>query len=64
MVVQTVTLGGRKFVIVPERDFRRLQRQAEDVSAVDKGDIAESARRRARGPSRSYSELRGKLELK
>ena len=64
MVVQTVKLGRRKFVIVPEVDFRRLQRQAEHVSEQDKGDVVEAARRRARGPSRPYQELRKKLGLK
>jgi hypothetical protein len=64
MVAQTVKLGRRKFVIVPEADFRRLQQQAEQVTVQDKGDIAESVRRRARGPSRPYQELRRKLGLK
>ena len=45
MTVQTVKLGGKKFVIVPEKDFRRLQEKAEEISVQDKGDIAESKRR-------------------
>ncbi len=28
MVAQTLTIGKRRFVLVPERDFRRLQKRA------------------------------------
>lgn len=35
MTVQTLTLGKRKFVVVPETDFRRLQERAADMAAKD-----------------------------
>jgi hypothetical protein len=62
MTVQTVKLAGKRFVIVPEKDFRRLQKQAEDISAQDKGDIAE-AKRREREPSVSLEAVRKRLGL-
>lgn len=63
MTLQTLTLGRQKFVVVPEKDFRRLQEQAEAISAQDQGDVAEAKRRKAQGPARPYSELRKKLGL-
>ena len=63
MTIQTIRLAGKKFVIVPETDFRRLQSRAEEISEQDKGDIAEVKRRKAAGPSKPYSALRKKLEL-
>jgi hypothetical protein len=45
MTIQTLTLGKKKFVVLPEKDFLRLQKQAQQLSAQDKGDIAESKRR-------------------
>ena len=45
MSVQTIRMGRQKFVVIPEREFRRLQKKAQD-----KGDIAE-AKRREREPS-------------
>jgi hypothetical protein len=62
MTVQTVKLAGKRFVIVPEKDFRRLRKQAEDISAQDKGDIAE-AKRREREPSVSLEAVRKRLGL-
>ena len=54
MAVQTLKLGGKKFVVVPEKDYRDLKakaarpfRKARRVSAQDKGDAAESLRRMA-----------------
>ena len=29
MTIQTLTIGKRRFVLVPEGDFRRLQKRAE-----------------------------------
>jgi hypothetical protein len=62
-------LGGKKFVVVPEKDYRDLKakaarpfRKPRRVSAQDRGDIAE-AKRRAREPSLPYSELRKELGL-
>ncbi len=49
MTVQTLTLGKRKFVVVPEKDFRRLQEKArrnlgEGKVAVAEGSSAEDRR--------------------
>ncbi|HEV8607845.1 MAG TPA: hypothetical protein VGQ99_21095 [Tepidisphaeraceae bacterium] len=63
MTFQTVQLAGKKFVILAEDDFRKLQSRAEEISAQDKGDIAEAKRRKAAGPAKPYSELRKKLGL-
>lgn len=63
MTVQKLTLGKRKFVVMLETDFRRLQARAVEVTRQDRGDIAEAKRRKARGPSRPYGELRKKLGL-
>jgi len=62
MTVQTLKFGNRKFVIVPEKDFRRLQEKAEVITAQDQGDIAE-AKRRAREPSVSLAAVRKRLGL-
>ncbi len=62
MTVQTVKLAGKRFVIVPEKDFRRLQEQAEEISVQDKGDIAE-AKRREREPSVPLAAVRKRLGL-
>lgn len=62
MTVQTIKIAGKRFVIVPERDFRRLQKQAEDISVQDKGDVAE-AKRRERESSVSLEAVRKRLGL-
>ena len=62
MTMQTVKLGGERFVIVAERDFRKLQAQAEQISEQDKGDIAE-AKRREREPSIPLADVRKRLGL-
>ena len=64
MTVQSVTLAGKRFVIVPEKHFERLMRQAEYLAEQEQGDVAEVKRRKARGPARPYSELRKKLGLR
>ncbi|HEY8665231.1 MAG TPA: hypothetical protein VIL86_01140 [Tepidisphaeraceae bacterium] len=46
METQTLTLGKRRFIVVPERDFRRLQKQASE-SAV-RSEFAEEAMRELR----------------
>jgi len=55
MAVQTVKLAGKKFVIVAEKDYRNLKAQAAQarparkpkrLTAQNRGDIAESRRRR------------------
>jgi len=62
MTIQTLTLGKRKFVVVLEKDFRRLQARAEEISVQDEGDIAE-AKRREREPSVSLEAVRKRLGL-
>ena len=62
MTIQTLILGKRKFVVIPESDFRRLQCKAEEISAQDKGDIAE-AKRREREPSVPLRAVRKRLGL-
>jgi PHD/YefM family antitoxin component YafN of YafNO toxin-antitoxin module len=63
MTVQMLKVAGKRFVIVSEKDFRRLQEKAEEIAAQDRGDVAEAKRRKARGPSRPYADLRKKLGL-
>lgn len=62
MTVQTLVLGKRKFVVVPEKDFRRLQAKAEEISSQDKGDIAE-AKRRQYEPAIPLATVRKRLGL-
>jgi hypothetical protein len=62
MTVQTLTLGKQKFVVVPEKEFRRLQKKAEEISAQDRGDIAE-AKRREKEPSISLEAVRKRIGL-
>jgi PHD/YefM family antitoxin component YafN of YafNO toxin-antitoxin module len=62
MTVQTLSVGKRKFVLLPEKDYRRLQKKAEEISAQDKGDVAE-AKRREREPSVPLAAIRKRLGL-
>jgi hypothetical protein len=55
-------MGRQKFVVIPEREFRRLQKKAEELSTQEKGDIAE-AKRREREPSVSLGSVRKRLGL-
>ncbi len=55
-------LGKRKFVVMPEKDFRRLQEKAEAIRSQDKGDIAE-AKRREREPSVPLATVRKRRGL-
>ncbi|HEX4053459.1 MAG TPA: hypothetical protein VHX86_04265 [Tepidisphaeraceae bacterium] len=72
MTVQTVKLGRERFVLLKEKDYRRLKAQvarqdapkrSRRLTAQDRGDIAEAHRRRNE-PARPYSELRKELGLK
>jgi hypothetical protein len=62
MTIQTLIIGKRRFVVIPEKDFRRLQSKSEQVSARDKGDVAE-AKRREREPSVPLHAVRKRLGL-
>jgi PHD/YefM family antitoxin component YafN of YafNO toxin-antitoxin module len=63
MTVQTLKLGGKSFVIVAEKDFRRLQERAEQTSAQDRGDVAESRRRMKERGGKSLAQVRKELGL-
>ena len=63
MTIQSLKVGGKRFVIVPEKEFERLRRQAEHLAKQERGDIAEARRRKRRGAALPYSQLRKKLGL-
>ena len=63
MVIQTLTFGRRKYVVISAKDFQRLQRRAEVISAQNRGDVTEARRRKSKGPIRPYAKLRKKLGL-
>jgi len=66
VTVQTLKLDGKEFVLLSKPDFVKLRQKADRQDLQDRrdaGDIAESRRRKARGSSRPYSELRRKLGL-
>ena len=73
MAVKTVTLAGKRFVILPESEYRKLshrpgvqrngpRRKSSRMSKQDRGDVAE-ARRREREPSIPLSQLKAELGL-
>jgi hypothetical protein len=64
MTVQTVRLGGKRFVIAEEKQYLHLMRELDKVTAMspqDWGDVAESKRRIAE-PGASVSWERIKAE--
>ena len=66
MTVSTLKIGSQEFVVVPKRDFERMRAQAKRQALQerqDAGDLAEVKRRKARGPSKPYSELQKKSGL-
>jgi hypothetical protein len=60
MTLQLLTRKGTKYVLLKEKDFRRLERQLQQA-LQDIGDLAEAERSRKSGPLRPYAELRKKL---
>ena len=75
MAVQAVKLGGRKFVIVAEKEFRDLKQKAaraqtartrpskrRRLTSQDRGDIAE-ANRREHEPSLPLEDVRKRFGL-
>jgi hypothetical protein len=68
MTVQMLKLGRDRFVVVSERDFKKLQRRAaraESQDRQDAGDVAE-ARKRLVSPRRKtipLSRLKAELGL-
>ena len=73
MTVQTVRLGGKKFVILHEKDYRELKARPKPtklktargrgLSARDRGDIAESRRRMKEAGGGTLAEVRQRLGL-
>lgn len=75
MIIQTLKLGGRDYVIVPKKDFQNLQecakgtlqtaRKARRLTAQDRGDIAEAMRRLSDPGDKAvpYQEARKHLKL-
>jgi hypothetical protein len=64
MIVQTLKIGRREFVLVPKRDFDRIAAQArrqEEQERQDAGDVAESRRRMKEPGGTTLTELRKKL---
>ncbi len=39
MTVQTIKLGGKKFVILAEKDFNRMSKTLDEHAAQDRADI-------------------------
>ena len=65
MTVQTLTIGKERLVVLRERDYRRLLRQADLGQRHDARDAAE-ARRRLADPKRktiSLAQLKKELGL-
>jgi PHD/YefM family antitoxin component YafN of YafNO toxin-antitoxin module len=66
MTVQTLTIGKRRFVLVPESDFRKLQRRA--ASEELRPEFAEEAMKELRayrktGKARRWDQVKRKLGL-
>lgn len=66
MAPQTLTLGKKRFVIVPERDFRRLQKKAREAQV--RPEFAEDAMRELRayqktGKAADWKDVKRKLGL-
>ena len=66
MTTQTLTIGRRRFVLLPERDFKKLQKQAD--RATVRSDFAEEAMRdvkayRKHGKAANWTDVKRKLGL-
>ncbi len=67
MKPQTIQLDGREYVVIPREDFETLTARPPRKRlsrSTDQSDLAEAARRRAGGQTRSYASLRKSLGLK
>jgi hypothetical protein len=71
MTVQTLKLGRERFVLLREKDYQQLKakaaqtrsaRKGRQLTAQDRGDIAEAMRRRS-DPVRPYCHLRKDMGL-
>jgi hypothetical protein len=65
MTVQTLKMGKQEFVVIPKRDFDRMQSQAKRQDERERQDAADLAlaKRRSKESARPYSELRKQLGL-
>lgn len=66
MTIQTLTIGKRRFVLVPERDFQRLQKRA--GKSMVRPEFAEDAMRelkayRKTGKAADWSGIKQRLGL-
>ncbi len=66
MTTQTLTLGKRRFVVIPERDFQRLQKAAGERAV--RPEFAEEAMRelkayRKTGKAAKWTDVKRKLGL-
>jgi hypothetical protein len=66
MTTQTLTIGKRRFIVVPERDFRRLQKRAGESDV--RPEFAEEAMRELRsyrksGKAANWTDVKRKLGL-
>jgi hypothetical protein len=65
MAVQTIKLGRKKFVILPEKDFQRMSKTLDELAAQDRADIR-LARKRLGDPKEKpipYESVRKELGL-
>jgi hypothetical protein len=65
MDLQTVKLAGKKFVILPEKDFQRMNKTLEDLAAQDRAAI-QLAKKRLSDPKQKpipYETVRKELGL-
>jgi len=66
MTVQTITIGKRRFVLLPERDFQRLDKRAEE--AYVRPDFAQKALRELKaykrtGKAADWQDVKRRLAL-
>lgn len=66
MTTQTLTIGKRRFVVVPEREFRRLQKRAARLEV--RPEFAEEAMRelkayRKSGKAADWADVKRKMGL-
>jgi hypothetical protein len=64
MTVQTLKIGKREFVLLPKRDFDRLEAQARkqaERERQDAGDVAESRRRMKQPGGTTLAQVRARL---
>jgi hypothetical protein len=63
MKLQTVKLAGKKFVIVPEKDFQRMNKALNDAAAQDRADIRLAQKRLADPKQKPISYEKARKEL-